>query len=527
MIRKELKMTTIKQIIKDSFQKNRHFLMLSVISGAIRSYLMLMPTYFIAQSLNNLSEKQGVNRFYFSVFMIVFCQIIVMILYVADTYFNRYVFQISYKIKTSLFASIFSIKNVTKKIDKPEQIIINGLEGANQVSEFYYRIISNLTWYVSTIIGAVYLMTKINLGIALLIIFLTLIQLFIINFLKTSFQQNNANQKNVQKEQLSYLNLIIENNEYLKINNEEQDFLTTNTVDLLNAELKVSMKNTMLHNITENINSIFNIVKQCLILYISYNLFQNNKIEIGDVIALNSYIVWIIPVLRGLHNLIKDHQVNLNNIELISNYIDVLPASVVKLMDKDKELVITDLELLKIRVLVGKILFIKGNSGSGKTSLVEGLLKLNNHYEKKILINGTYIERYSREDLLNEIIICPQHPMMLEKTIKENIVLKNDSITDDELDIMLSHLNLNFSDLKHNNLDALSYGEQKRIMILRTVLLDRQVYVFDEPTSGLDEINRHRVLELIQKHLKNKRIIIITHDNLDGFDYEYDVLSLN
>lgn len=57
----------------------------------------------------------------------------------------------------------------------------------------------------------------------------------------------------------------------------------------------------------------------------------------------------------------------------------------------------------------------------------------------------------------------------------------------------------------------LSVGQKQRINIIRGILLDKDIYVLDEPTSNLDKNTEILVINLIQKYLKDKTVIIVTH----------------
>lgn len=514
-------MRLVKELIESSFRENKVFLSLSILSGGIRSLLMLMPTYFISLSLNNINFDQNRIELYIYVCMILFCQVVVMILYVLDTHINKYIFEISYKIKVSIFDSVFDTKKISERINKPEQIIVNGLNVSDQISDYYYSMISNLTWYIFTIIGAVVLMIGIDWKITLVIIILTLLQLFIVTQLKKFFKKINRQQKENDKEELFLLTQVIENNDYLKINNNEQNNILDNSNFLFSKDLILSIKLAFLETINENTNSIFNIAKQCVIFYYGYILFKSDRIELGDIVALNSYMLWIIPVLQGVHYLIKEREINEGNVDIISKYIEKTYKA-----SENEKIKISQVEIFNKVVIPSKVLFIKGKSGVGKSTLAESFFKINKYYHNKIKLNDQKIENYNQDALINSIILCPQHPMMLDKTIKENIVLENTDISDEKVKHMLFKANLNLIDIDKRNPSNLSYGEKKRLMILRTLLIEREVYIFDEPTAGLDSENKLLILNLLSSYLIDKIVIIITHDDLEEIFFEYDLLFL-
>ena len=57
----------------------------------------------------------------------------------------------------------------------------------------------------------------------------------------------------------------------------------------------------------------------------------------------------------------------------------------------------------------------------------------------------------------------------------------------------------------------LSVGQKQRLNIIRGILLDKEIYVLDEPTSNLDKETEKLIINLIQKYLKDKTVVIVTH----------------
>lgn len=57
----------------------------------------------------------------------------------------------------------------------------------------------------------------------------------------------------------------------------------------------------------------------------------------------------------------------------------------------------------------------------------------------------------------------------------------------------------------------LSAGQKQRLNLIRGILIDKELYFFDEPTSNLDSLSEEKIINMIEKYLKNKTLVIITH----------------
>lgn len=57
----------------------------------------------------------------------------------------------------------------------------------------------------------------------------------------------------------------------------------------------------------------------------------------------------------------------------------------------------------------------------------------------------------------------------------------------------------------------LSAGQKQRLNLIRGILIDKEIYFFDEPTSNLDAVSEEKITNMIEKYLKNKTYVIVTH----------------
>lgn len=166
-----------------------------------------------------------------------------------------------------------------------------------------------------------------------------------------------------------------------------------------------------------------------------------------------------------------------------------------------------------------KIVGLVGESGSGKSTLMKMVMKWYMAKSGKISLNEEDILEIDSRKLQEKIAYIPQFPQIFSQTIRENLVLGNDKITDEEIleiaekcrlkDVILS--TENGLDTKINSEKIIfSSGEMQRLELMRALLKRADVYIFDEPTSNLDTLNESIILNLIKENCKGM-VFLISH----------------
>jgi len=177
---------------------------------------------------------------------------------------------------------------------------------------------------------------------------------------------------------------------------------------------------------------------------------------------------------------------------------------------------------LNLEVKKGEILAIVGESGKGKTTLLNIIGLIEKADSGDIIINNVKNPSINKSDgikILREDItfLFQNFALIDEKDVKYNLQIalryvnkskkeKNDLLKKALKEVGLEHY-------LDNKIYQLSGGEQQRVAIARALLKPSKIILADEPTGSLDEKNKEKVLELLFK-LKElgKTIIVVTHD---------------
>ncbi|HHF3533776.1 TPA: cysteine/glutathione ABC transporter permease/ATP-binding protein CydD [Haemophilus influenzae] len=158
-----------------------------------------------------------------------------------------------------------------------------------------------------------------------------------------------------------------------------------------------------------------------------------------------------------------------------------------------------------------------GQSGAGKTSLINAILGFL-PYKGSLKINGQELRESNLADWRKHIAWVGQNPLLLQGTIKENLLLGNIQANDEEINQALMHSQAKeFTDklgLHHEIKDGglgISVGQAQRLAIARALLRKGDLLLLDEPTASLDAQSENLVLHALNKASQHQTTLMITH----------------
>lgn len=180
---------------------------------------------------------------------------------------------------------------------------------------------------------------------------------------------------------------------------------------------------------------------------------------------------------------------------------------------------------LNLNIECGKMLGIMGNTGCGKSTLVQLIAGLIKPDYGQIIIDGDDItsKKFDKAILRKKLGIVFQFPEMqlFEQTVQKDIYfgLKKFRLSDEEkykrAKDILALLNLDFDKIKDKSPLALSGGEKRKIAVAGILVCNPKYLILDEPIAGLDSDSRENFMKLLVKLKKNGITIIIISHNAD------------
>ncbi|MBQ6840608.1 MAG: ABC transporter ATP-binding protein [Bacilli bacterium] len=178
------------------------------------------------------------------------------------------------------------------------------------------------------------------------------------------------------------------------------------------------------------------------------------------------------------------------------------------------------LDKLSFKVNANETVGFVGKSGAGKTTIFSLLCKLYDIDKGKITIDGVDINELDKDSIRGNITIISQNPYIFNMSIKDNLKLVKEDMTDEEmyeacklacLDDFIEALDQKYDTIIGEGGVTLSGGQRQRLAIARALIQKTEIILFDEATSALDNETQTKIQKSIENMKSEYTIMIIAH----------------
>ena len=178
------------------------------------------------------------------------------------------------------------------------------------------------------------------------------------------------------------------------------------------------------------------------------------------------------------------------------------------------------LKNINLTVNKGETLAIVGNSGGGKSTLVNLIPRFYDIKSGSLEVDGISIDCFKMNSLREQIAIVFQDNFLFSGTIRENIMMGNPKATEADLNCVIETAHLDeFLSTLPDGIDTiigergtnLSGGQRQRVAIARAMLRNAPIVILDEATSALDNKSEAIVQKALDNLMENKTVFVIAH----------------
>lgn len=452
----------------------------------------------------------------------------ILVIYSTAKFSNNY----GYKIRKALYSKITSFSK--KEIDEfgASTLITRSTNNVSNITSTFSFGLRLIIFAPIMGIGAAIMGYKtapslapiVLVAVCILVIGLTTI--FVLVFPKFEVLQKLLDKLNAStREILSGLRVIKAFN--------KQDFFKKrfDEVNTENKNLNIFL-NKVLYLVEPMMSLIINIAT-IVIVYVSCDYLSLGTLEIGSMMAFIQYmstvllsfmmlLVIILNIPRVIVSFKRINEVlsvepsisNTGKIKL-SNLESIEFKNVYFRYDKAQE---NMLKNISFRIEKGENIGIIGSSGSGKTTIVNLLLRHIDPTSGNILINGIDIKEYDIESLRNIFAYTPQKTLLFKGSIRENLTFDK-NFANNVLDNALDEAAI--KDFIDNNTEGyefkieqsavnLSGGQKQRMSIARALLSGGECLLFDDSFSAVDYITDKKIRNSINNNYSDKMVILVT-----------------
>lgn len=386
---------------------------------------------------------------------------------------------------------------------------------------------------VLTILGTIFFMVRVSLPIALVVIALTPVSLLVAKFVASRTYAMFRLQAKHRGEQTAYADEMIENQSvvsafsYNEKAKEEFDVLNDRLAD---SSFKATFYSSITNPTTRFVNSLIysgvGVAGAILAIF--------GGITVGGLTSFLGYASQYAKPFNEISGVVTELQ---NAIACAARIFEIIDAPAVEesrenhLSDVEGKIVFEDvafsydpskplIEHLNLTVEPGQRIAIVGPTGSGKTTLINLLMRFYDTTHGKITIDGVDIRSISRANLREKFGMVLQETWLKEGTIRENLLFANPDATEEEMvqAARTSHAH-EFIKRLPNGYDtyikgddgSLSQGEKQLLCIARLMLALPPMLILDEATSSIDTRTEMKIQEAFQTMMEGRTTFVVAH----------------
>lgn len=301
----------------------------------------------------------------------------------------------------------------------------------------------------------------------------------------------------------------------------------------IQANLKLIKVSGLIHPLVYLLSSL------SFIIVLGYGgfLIMRQEVTLGSFVALNGYLAmltWPMMALGWVFSIIERGRASMKRVNAILETPPGIQDSpdAVEIKRTEGSISFQDLtfkypgaskpalEQITLEISPGQTLGIVGRTGSGKSTLVNLLLRLYEPPDGSIFLDGRDIKKITLKSLRAQMGYVPQDAFLFSTSIRENILFSNPEATEEELRqaVEASQLVNDLSAFPHG-LDTvigergvtLSGGQKQRVAIARAILKDPPILILDDALSAVDTKTEEAILKNLKRLRQNKSTIMIAH----------------
>lgn len=528
--------------VKKQMFRYKYQLFFILLISIVSLFIKILTTYYTGRYVDLLIyelNKGTIYKFTIILFILGITKIII-------GFINSY---LTVKLQTNMIFNInFDILNHIKKLPvnyfkNKDSFYLNQRisSDSNAVVSFILNVSIKVVTLIVSFVSLFIILIRLNTYITIAAIMSIPVYILLYRCFKCSLYKNTLFYKESQNRFFSYMGRQLNNISYIKINSlsEVLDKKLLNAYPTFFKSAMKYLKSSILFSSTGSIiDNVFNVF---LFLYAGMEI-MNNKMTVGDFIAIKGYYAMIMSNIGEFSGVLKqypDALVSCNRLleilntkedingEQISNYISNIDVNNLRLTIDD----VSILNNISYKFNKGKVYLLKGKNGAGKSTFIKCILGLyNNEFEGSIKYNNIDIKDMDMYELRKNIIsVVDQDAEFFFNNIKENLELETKNTNDEYLSEYINTFKINIEKCKtceSEEFIQLSGGEKQKISIIRGLLKEPEFLIMDEPTSALDSKSVEILIEEINKIKDNKIVLIVSHDDRI-FNISDEILDLD
>lgn len=327
------------------------------------------------------------------------------------------------------------------------------------------------------------------------------------------------------------LNQIFSNIEAVQANN-AQNYELSNFKDENQKYFKLNMKSVKVNELTSPLMETLGSIGVAVVVIIGGSEVIDGKMSVGSFFSFLTALFMLYTPIKKISNTYNKMQDAIVATKRTFFLIDLQPTIISgsKSLPEDiKSINFSDVSLnygeknilknINLQTKKGELTALVGDSGGGKSSLMNLLMRFYDKNQGQILINNADIEEFDIKNLRQNIAIVTQRVYIFNDTIAKNVAYGKE-VDEKKVINALKLANIyDFVESLDDGIDSildefgakLSGGQRQRIAIARAIYTDPKILIFDEATSALDNTSEQKIIHSLENLRENRIVFIIAH----------------
>ncbi|MDA3909499.1 MAG: ABC transporter transmembrane domain-containing protein [Sulfurimonas sp.] len=451
--------------------------------------------------------------------------------YIQSVYMSYIGQHIVTRFREMLLEKIINLDMSFLYLNRSGELISRVTNDINRIQYFVSNMLPELFRESLTVVALIVYIVYLNSTLALYSLIVVPIVIYPLILIAKKLKKYSHRSQAKNADVVTRLTEVFNNSEIIKANATEKFELERFSVQNWQF-FKINMKSVYVGEIVSPMMEIIGAAGLAAVIFVGGREVYNENMTVGEFTAFLTAVGLVFQPIRRIGSIYSRIQDAIAASERVFEILDtknqiidgqeILSEDIKKIEFKNVALKYEDVYALNdisIDIKQGENIALVGDSGGGKSTFINMLLRFYDPVAGEILVNGKNIKDYTQDSLKHHISLVTQRIYIFQDSLAANVAYGQDIDVKRVVEaLMLADASLFVSSLE-NGIDTmmeefgsnLSGGQRQRIAIARAIYKHSSLLLFDEATSALDNESEKRIQFALDEYTKDKITITIAH----------------
>lgn len=452
--------------------------------------------------------------------------------YIQSVFMNYIGLHVVTRFREILLEKIIYLDMTFLYLNRSGELISRVTNDIGRIQYFVSNMLPELLRESLTVIALVVYIIYLNPVLALYSFIIVPLVIYPLMWIARKLKKYSHRSQEKNADVMTRLTEVFNNSEIIKANATEA--YEINRFSLQNWQFfKINMKSVYVGEIVSPFMELIGAAGLAAVVFVGGREVYNGHMSVGEFTAFLTAVGLVFQPIRRIGSIYSKIQDAVAASERIFDILDTnsrIINGTKELNDDIKEVEFKKVTLkyldsyalnnISVKIKQGENIALVGDSGGGKSTFINMLLRFYDPDEGEILINGQNIKEFIKKSLKHHISLVTQRIYIFQDTLAANVAYGEDIIDEDKVQEALRLADAtdfvnSLDDGIYTMMDEagsnLSGGQRQRVAIARAIYKHASLLLFDEATSALDNESEKRIQKALEEYTKDKITITIAH----------------